>query len=138
MKTKFTFEDVPTTYEALFSWHTLRPVHDKVEYNNALEILDALAGHDLNTDQEDYFEAMALLVQAYETTHLPTARTASGIPLLKHLLEENGLSAADLSRLLGTDRSLGVRILSGERNLTIEHVKKLSVRFKLPAEVFLS
>ena len=56
---------------------------------------------------------------------------------MKHLVLENGMTAADLSRLLGTDRSLGVRILNGERNLTIEHIKKLAARFQVPAELFL-
>jgi HTH-type transcriptional regulator/antitoxin HigA len=61
-----------------------------------------------------------------------------GLPLLKHLAEENSMSGADLSRLLGADRSLGVRILSGERNLTVEHAKKLAARFQVPMEVFLT
>jgi len=32
---------------------------------------------------------------------------------------------------------LGVRILSGERNLTLDHIKKLAVRFRLPVSVFI-
>jgi len=52
------------------------------------------------------------------------------------LLEEHGMSGADLSRLLGADRSLGVRILNGERNLTVEHAKKLAARFHVPLELF--
>jgi HTH-type transcriptional regulator/antitoxin HigA len=137
MKTKLNFKDMPSDYQGLFSRHAVRPIHDRVEYDNALEVLDALSVHDLNPDQEDYFEALALLVQAYETAHLPGIAAKNGISVLKHLLEENSMSGADLSRLLGTDRSLGVRILNGERNLTLDHVKKLAARFRLPAEVFI-
>jgi len=54
------------------------------------------------------------------------------------MIEENGMSAAVLSRLLGADRSLGVRILNGDRNLTIEHIKKLAQRFQVPMETFLA
>ena len=43
-----------------------RPIHDKVAYANAVEIIDALAGHKLSKDQEDYLEAMALFVREYE------------------------------------------------------------------------
>lgn len=138
MKTKFTFKSMPKNYQGLLSLHMLRPIHDKIDYANALEILDVLAGHALSRDQEDYFEALALFVEAYESAHLPGLPAKRGLPLLTHLLDENGMSAADLSRLLGTDRSLGVRILNRERNLTIEHVKKLAVRFRVPADVFLS
>jgi len=138
MKTKLIFKDMPRNYQGLLSLHMLRPIHDKIDYGNALEILDALAGHNLTRDQEDYFEALALFIEAYESAHLPGLPAKRGRSLLKHLMEENGISATDLSRLLGVDRSLGVRILNGERNLTIEHVKRLALRFRVPAELFLS
>jgi len=137
MKTKITFAALPKDYRGLLSLHMVRPIHDKVEYENALEILDALAGRDLNRDQGDYFEALSLLVESYEAERLPSFGKKKGLSLLKHLLEENEMSAADLARLLGIDRSLGVRIVNGERHLTVEHILKLVRRFRLPAEVFL-
>jgi len=138
MKTKLIFKAMPENYQALLSLHMLRPIRDKIDYSNALEVMNALAGHDLTEDQEDYFEALALLVEAYETSHLPSLPNKRGLPLLRHLMEENKMSAASLSRVLDVDRSLGVRILNGERNLTIEHVKKLTARFLVPVQVFLS
>jgi HTH-type transcriptional regulator / antitoxin HigA len=138
MKTVLAFKDMPRDYRKLLSLHMLRPLHDKVDYGNALEILDAMAGHELNRDQEDYFEALSLFVEAYESAHLPGLPAKKGISLLKHLMDENEISAAGLSRLLGTDRSLGVRILNGERNLTLDHIRKLAARFRVPAAVFLS
>ncbi len=129
---------MPKSYGALVAFHLLRPIHDQVQYANALEILDALAGHRLTRDQEDYFEALSLFVEAYEAAHLPGLPDKKGVPLLRHLLEEGAMSAADLSRLLGVDRSLGVRILNGERSLTLDHVKKLAAHFRVPATVFVS
>jgi HTH-type transcriptional regulator/antitoxin HigA len=138
MKTKFTFKDMPKAYQGLLALHMLRPIHDRVDYGNALEILDAMAGHTLSPDQDDYFEALCLFVEAYESSCLPGLSSKRGLSLLKHLIEENGMSGAELSRLLGADRSLGVRILSGERNLTVDHAKKLASRFHVPLEVFLT
>jgi len=138
MKTALAFKDLPKDYRKLLNLHMLRPLHDKLDYENAIEILDAMAGHDLNPDQDDYFEALCLLVEAYESAHLPGIPVKKGLKLLKHLMEENKMSAAELARLLGTDRSLGVRILNGERSLTIDHIKKLAVRFHLPVAVFIS
>jgi HTH-type transcriptional regulator/antitoxin HigA len=138
MKTKFGFTDMPRDYRGLFALHMLRPIHDKVDYGNALEILDAMAGHDYNPDQDDYFEALAVLAEAYETSHLPGLPSKRGLPLLKHLVAENGMTAADLSRLLGADRSLGVRILNGDRNLTVDHIKKLALQFHVPVGLFLA
>ncbi|MDB6056800.1 MAG: family transcriptional regulator, partial [Verrucomicrobiales bacterium] len=117
MKTALDFKALPKSYTELLKIHMVRPIHDKVALENALEVLDAMAGHKLNAEQEDYFEALSSLVEVYERQHLPEPNV-SGLSLLRHLIEANGLTGADLSRLLGRDRSLGVRILNGERQLT--------------------
>jgi HTH-type transcriptional regulator/antitoxin HigA len=61
----------------------------------------------------------------------------SGIDILKSLLEDHGMSISDFSRLIGVHRSIGTRILKGERNLTIAHIKALCERFKVGPEWFL-
>jgi len=48
------------------------------------------------------------------------------------------LSAADLARLLGVHRTLGVMILPGERKLTLHHVQALARHFGVSADLFLS
>lgn len=136
MKTKLEFKTLPQSYQEMMRFHLLRPIHDKVELGNALEILDALAGHDLNREQEDYFDALSTLVEAYEREHVPAPRRQE-IDLLRHLLDANAMNAADLARLLGRDRSLGVRMLRGERKLTINHIKILAQHFGLSPTVFL-
>ena len=136
MKTKLSFRTIPKSYQGLVGMHMLRPVRDKVELENALEVLESMAGHKLSREQEDYFDALSTLVEAYERDHVP-ASEVKGVELLRHLLEANDLSGADLARILDCDRSLGGRILSGDRQLTIPHIKKLSARFGLPAEVFI-
>ena len=46
------------------------------------------------------------------------------------------MNASDLSRLLGADRTLGAKILRGERNLTIPHLHILSKRFRVRPDLF--
>jgi HTH-type transcriptional regulator/antitoxin HigA len=87
-------------------------------------------------DQDDYLETLAELVEAYEEQTVKIG-PRPGLETLKFLLAENQLTASDLSRLLGTDTSLGYRILDGERNLTTRHIKKLAQHFHVGAEVFL-
>jgi hypothetical protein len=53
---------VPDTYGALCRVHMPRPIHDKVAYENTLEIVDALAGRELNPDQEDYLQVILCFV----------------------------------------------------------------------------
>lgn len=83
------FSHLPKTYSGLVSLHMPRPIHDKVAYENAVEIIHALAGHKLNHDQDDYLAIMAKLVEDYESDNVPEPKPIKGIEALKFLLEEN-------------------------------------------------
>ena len=128
--------ELPKTYLELLGLFMLRPIHDDAELDNASEMLDRLVGRDLNKDQEDYLNALSTLVEEYESEHYPMPRVA-GVDALRFLLEENGMNASDLSRLLNCHRSLGPKILSGERKLTTDHIRILCDRFKVSADLFL-
>jgi HTH-type transcriptional regulator/antitoxin HigA len=131
------FTRLPKTYTGLVALHMPRPIHDKVAYDNAVEIVHALAGHKLNHDQDDYLAIMAKIVEDYENENVPEPNPVKGIEALKFLLEENSLTAADLGDLVGVNRSVAYRILKGARNLTAEHIKKLAARFAVSADLFL-
>lgn len=131
------FTRLPKTYSGLVAQHLPRPIHDKVAYDNAVEMVHALAGHKLNPDQDDYLALMAKLIADYESENVPEPKPIKGIEALKFLLEENGLTAADLGDLIGVNRSVAYRILKGARNLTTDHIKKLSARFAVSADLLL-
>ena len=54
------------------------------------------------------------------------------------VLDEHGMGAADLARLLGVHRSMGSKLLKGDRALTARHLQMLSERFKVSADLFLN
>jgi antitoxin component HigA of HigAB toxin-antitoxin module len=127
--------DIPSTYHALCTKLWLpRPIHDRKTAAEATAVADALAGFPLNAEQEDYLEAVALFLEEYEDTQAPRV---SGRQLLRHLCEENGLSGAALSRILGASRLLGSMLLRGDRNITAEHARALGKHFKLDPGAFL-
>ena len=128
---------LPKTYRELCALIMPRKIHDDTDLEATQEIMDALAVLPTRTpDQADYLETLAELVEAYEEQAVKFSKR-SGVESLKFLLTENGLTASDLSRILGTDISLGYRILDGERNLTTRHIKKLATHFHVKPEVFL-
>jgi len=132
------YENVPKTYDQLLAMHPLRPIHNEVELEHATEMIDILAGHDLNADQADYLDVLSTLVEAYENAHYPLdAPAICGLDALRALLDEHGMSATDLARLLGVHRSMGSKLLKGERALTARHLQMLSERFKVSAALFL-
>jgi len=134
----YNFARLPRTYSGLVALHMPRPIHDKVAYDNAVEIIHALTGHKLNYDQDDYLTIMAKLVEDYENENVPQPKSIKGIKAVEFLLEENGLTAADLGDLIGVNRSVAYRILKGGRNLTADHIKKLAARFAVSSDLFLA
>ena len=130
------FRQLPKDYAGLVRAFPLRPLHDRVDLKNATEIVDAMAGHDLTPDQEDYLDVLSDLVQKYEEAHWPVRRRSS-TPLerLQYLVEQAGMTASDLGRLLG-NRGLGSLILRGHRQLSKTHIRILADHFRLDPGYF--
>jgi len=135
---KIEFARLPKDYAGLCRLLTPRPLHDKVDFENVAEITDAMAGHKLTSDQEDYFDLLCRLIEDYEKEHtqLDTSKVTA-LDALQHLLDVQGMSAADLARLLDVHRTLGGMILRGERQLTLAHVRTLAKHFSVSADLFL-
>lgn len=131
-------DSIPDTYRELAEILIPRPIHNGREYKRAVKIIGELAPRDdLNRDQEDYLEALSVFVEAYEEAHHPIGL----IPItplegLKLLLEESGMNASDLGRLLG-NRALGSAILRGERGLSKANILRLADHFKIDPGYFL-
>jgi hypothetical protein len=68
---KTAFARLPKTYGGLARLHMPRPIHDDAACANATKIADALAGHELNRDQEDYYLLLCDLIEAYEKETQP-------------------------------------------------------------------
>jgi len=132
MKTRtLTHDDIPGSYAELIGLCMPRPLHDDMDYRNALAVLDAMAGFEMNADQQDYFEAIATFVEKYEAKHLAiNEEEMTPVELLQSLVDEHEMSESDLGRLLG-DRSLGHRILTGQRELSKAHIRILAKHFSL-------
>jgi HTH-type transcriptional regulator/antitoxin HigA len=137
-KTPVRYGDIPKTYHRLLAMYPLRPIHDDVELARATEVIDLMAGHELNADQADYLDVLSTLVEVYENAHDPLDDPPiNGLDALRAILDDHGMSAADLARLLGVHRSMGSKLLRGERALTARHLNILSERFKVSADLFL-
>ena len=134
------FSELPKEYRPLCDLYLPRPIHDKVGYENALEIVEAMAGFEeqFSRDQGGYFALITDLVSAYEDETEDRPETALSFQeRLQHLLESAKWSASDLGRFLDLDATMGNKILREERKLTADHIRKLSRHFSLSAEYFL-
>ena len=135
-QTKIEFARLPKDYTGLCRMLTPRPIHDKVDFENVKGTTDAMAGHKLTADQEDYFDLLCRLIEDYDKEHVDAPKVTA-LDALQHLLDAHDMSAADLARLLEVHRTMGAMILRGERQLTLAHVRTLAKRFNVSADLFL-
>jgi HTH-type transcriptional regulator/antitoxin HigA len=77
--------------------------------------------------------AQARLIEAYERSEWP--RMAPTVPvLLAYLMDQYGISRADLVPLLGTASRVS-EVLSGKRDLSMTMVRRLRERFDISADL---
>jgi|SRR5271165_1411863 len=114
-----------------------RVIHndDELEaYTEALFQLTALENPSSN--EMEAIELLTLLVERYEQEHYPIP-AADPVSLVRFLIEQQDLTQRDLIPQFGSESAVSM-FLNGQRNLTIGQVRKLSTRFKLPADLFIA
>ena len=126
-------------YLALIDRFPLRPLRSERDYDAAVAVLDALAVRpegSLHVGEQDYLDTLTMLVEAFDQDH-HGMDAAQGDPLsmLKYLMQESGMTQADLGRLLG-NRALASLILNGRRQLSKSHIRKLAAHFKVSPALF--
>jgi len=85
-------------------------------------------------EETETAKLLAVLIADYEAKHF-AVEAASGIEVLKELLDANGLRQRDLAEDLGGE-SIVCLILQGKRQLNRKQIEKLSRRFHVSPAVF--
>jgi len=128
---------VPEPYIKLIGRFWLRPIRSKDELHQAIAVLDDLIMRDdLTEAEEDYLDVLTDLVEAYENEHVKL-RPIHGVELVKGILEDRGLSQADVARGAGIATTTFNDILLGRRKLNLKHINALATYFKVSPAVFL-
>lgn len=110
------------------------------DYRDALGLMDYLIEYD---DESPLIDFLVGKIADYEDTcedfaefNNSITETSMGVALLRTLIDQYKLSYSDLKNEIGS-KSLISQILSGQRALTISHIKALSARFGIRPEWFL-
>jgi HTH-type transcriptional regulator / antitoxin HigA len=80
-------------------------------------------------------QAQARLIAAYEESKW-SRRPPSTANLIRHLMDQHGLTRADLIPILGTPSRVS-EVLRGKKGLSMAMVQRLRARFRVPADVLL-
>ncbi|EIO1224585.1 helix-turn-helix domain-containing protein [Escherichia coli] len=100
------------------------------DYREALELVEYLIEED---DTNPLIDFLASRIAEFDKA---VAAMPVGVALLRTLIDQHNLTYADLKNEIGS-KSLVSQILSGQRSLTISHIKALSARFGVKPEWFL-
>jgi HTH-type transcriptional regulator/antitoxin HigA len=113
---------------------TLIVIQNDADHAEAKSLVERLMRSSDSADQAR-MTAQARLIEAYERTRWP--RRVPSLPdLLTYLMEQHGLSRADLVPLLGTASRVS-EVLNGKRELSMSMIRKLRERFHISADLLI-
>ncbi|WP_373529222.1 type II toxin-antitoxin system HigA family antitoxin [Nostoc sp.] len=99
------------------------------------EVIDSLIDQGkLTPDEQDYLNVLGTLVYEYEEKH-NTIPDIYGVKLLQAMIVEFGLRQKDLVPIFKTE-SIVSEVLSGQRKLTVNHIRKLAEFFHISPAAF--
>lgn len=111
------------------------------DYQDALELVEQLL---IDEPQSPLLDIVCAKISAWENNQpeiialreemdaIPTGRA-----VLRTLMDQYHLTTADFQEEIGS-KSMVSRVLNGERQLNINHIKKLAARFGLSPLMFIS
>jgi HTH-type transcriptional regulator/antitoxin HigA len=113
---------------------TLIVIDSEAELPRARALVDRLWDSDDPADIAR-LQAQARLIAAYEENKWPR-RPPSTAELIRHLMDQHGLTRADMVPILGTPSRVS-EILSGKKGLSMTMVQRLRARFRVPADLLI-
>jgi HTH-type transcriptional regulator / antitoxin HigA len=113
---------------------TLIVIDSDAELARARSLVDQLWGSDDPADIAR-LQAQARLVAGYEDSKWPR-RAPSTAELIRHLMDQHGLTRADMVPILGTPSRVS-EVLGGKKELSMTMVQRLRARFRVPADLLI-
>lgn len=115
----------------------LKPIQSEDQYEAAKAVLLELMMNTPDAPDNPYnglMDFLGYLIEQYENQHYPISK-ASGVEVLKFLMEQHGLTQHDLRDEIGTQGVVS-EVLNGKRDLNKRHIELLSKRFNISPSVF--
>ncbi|MEO7802816.1 MAG: transcriptional regulator [Ginsengibacter sp.] len=114
----------------------IKPIKTKKDYKATLTRIEKLWGAKDNSPEGDEFEILFTLVEAYEEKHYPIP-PPHPLESIKFRMEQGEVDDKELTKILG-GRSRKSEILSGRRKLSLNMIRALHEKLKIPAEILIA
>jgi HTH-type transcriptional regulator / antitoxin HigA len=111
-------------------------IHSEDENERFIATLEKLERRSRNWSPAEakLAELLTLLIENFEDQNYKL-KAATPTEVLCELMESNGLKQKDLMDVFGAESTVSA-VLNGKREMTREHIKRLSRRFRVSPEVF--
>ncbi|ECJ5866821.1 helix-turn-helix domain-containing protein [Salmonella enterica subsp. salamae] len=110
------------------------------DYNNALELVEELL---IENPSSPLLDIVCTRITEYERQQPDIqalrdemAAIPAGLAVLRTLMDQYNLTISDFADEIGS-KSMVSRVLKGERQLNVNHIKKLSDRFNISPAAFI-
>lgn len=114
---------------------TIKPIKTESDYRLALNRLEQIFDASTGTEESDEADVLGLLIDEYEKKHYPID-PPDPIEAIKIRMEEMQLKQLDLIDAIG-GKSRVSEILNRKRKLTVEMIRKLTIRLNISPEVLI-
>jgi HTH-type transcriptional regulator/antitoxin HigA len=124
-------------YATLLSSTLPAVIRSEAENERCIRRLEELdrKGSRMSAAERRMADLLTLLIEDFEEKHY-SLKAASPVEVLNELMRANNLKQKDLLDVFGTP-SIVSEVLHGKRQLTTEHIRRLSRRFHVSPEVFI-
>ncbi|RQP19922.1 MAG: helix-turn-helix domain-containing protein [Parapedobacter sp.] len=111
----------------------IKPIKSELDYQAAMERLEAIFDAKPGTPEGDELEVLGVLIDNYERTHFPID-LPDPIEAIKFRMEQMDYSNKDLAEVIGFKGRVS-EILNRKRKLSINMIRKLHESMQIPTDV---
>ena len=112
----------------------IKPIKTEEDYESTLKRIEEIFDSEPNTPEFDELDILTTLVEKYEEKHYPIL-PPSPVEAIKFKMEEMGVTQVELAKIIGANRVS--EILNNKRKLSINIIKKLHEKLRIPLDILL-
>ncbi|MGV8136744.1 MAG: type II toxin-antitoxin system HigA family antitoxin [Mangrovibacterium sp.] len=114
----------------------IKVIKTEEDYHQALERLEVIFDASVDSPEGDEAEILSILIEKYEDEHYPIS-PPDPIEAIKFRMEQMNMKKSDLAGIIGY-KSRVSEIFSRKRKLTLEMIRRLHEKLKIPLETLIT
>jgi HTH-type transcriptional regulator / antitoxin HigA len=111
----------------------IKPIKTAADYQKAMERLELIFDAKKGSTEADELEILGILIENYENLHFPIG-LPDPIEAIKYRMEQLSYDQKELADIIGL-KSRASEILSRKRKLSLDMIRKISEKLKIPTEI---